>query len=82
METPLPDGNLANRDQRWEYITEDTYPAYMDLANDPDRLQDIVEQQVSDQGYQDAVDSNRILNRMDSISDQIVFGDGNPFDGK
>ena len=82
VETPLPDGNIANRDQRWEFITKDTYPAYMDLANDPDRLRRIVEQQVSEQGYQDAVDSNRIINRMDSIRDQIVFGDGNPFDGK
>lgn len=82
METPLPDGNIANRDQRWEYITADIYPAYMGLANDPDRLRDIVEQQVSDQGYQDAVDSNQIHNRLDSISEQIVFGDGNPFDGK
>lgn len=82
VETPLPDGNIANREQRWDFITADTYPAYMELANDPDRLRSIIEQQVSDQGYQDAVDSNRLINRWDEILRQIVVGDGNPLDGK
>ncbi|SEE69625.1 hypothetical protein SAMN04489740_2217 [Arthrobacter alpinus] len=82
VETPLPDGNIANREQRWEFITEDTYPAYMDLANDPGRLESIIEQQVSDTGYQDAVNSNRLTNRWDEVLRQIVLGDGNPLDGK
>lgn len=82
VETPLPDGNIADRDQRWEFITKDTYPAYMELANDPDRLREIIERQVTDQGYQDAVDSNRLINRWESVAKQLVVGDGNPFDGK
>lgn len=82
VETPFPDGNIANMEQRWDFITEDTYPAYMELANDPNRLQSIIEQQVSDQGYQDAVDSHRLTSRWDEILEQIVIGDGNPLDGK
>ena len=46
------------------------------------RLESIIEQQVSDQGYQDAVDSNLLTSRWDEILAQFVIGDGNPFDGK
>lgn len=41
--TPLPDGNIADTQQRWNYITADTLPAYQDLlANDPDRAAQII----------------------------------------
>lgn len=68
--------------QRWEFITADTGPAFMDLANDPSRLHSIIKQQVTEQGYQDAVDSNRLQNRWPSVVEQLQIGDGNPFDGK
>ncbi|GAB3994035.1 WXG100 family type VII secretion target [Nocardioides marmoraquaticus] len=41
--TPLPDGNIADRYDRWALIEEDTLPAYQDLLrDDPDRLRDLV----------------------------------------
>lgn len=49
IETPLPDGNIADTPQRWEYIQADTLPAYQDLlANDPDQVRAILETPVSD----------------------------------
>jgi uncharacterized protein YukE len=47
--TPLPDGNIADTGQRWDYITADTLPAYQELlANDPGQVRDILETDVSD----------------------------------
>ncbi len=33
VETPFPDGNIADRDQRWGLITEDTLPAYREALS-------------------------------------------------
>jgi len=47
--TPLPDGNIADTGQRWDYITADTLPAYQELlANDPGRVEEILRTDVSD----------------------------------
>ena len=37
IETPFPDGNLANFDDRWRLIEENTLPAYLDLDSDTAR---------------------------------------------
>jgi hypothetical protein len=48
VETPFPDGNIASRDQRWQLITTDTLPAYLDLVeNRPGELRALVETPVS-----------------------------------
>ena len=39
IDTPFPDGNLANLDDRWRLIEENTLPAYLDL--DPDTARDL-----------------------------------------
>ncbi|WP_369373846.1 WXG100 family type VII secretion target [Promicromonospora sp. Populi] len=47
--TPLPDGNIADTAQRWDYIEADTLPAYQELlANDPGRVQEILQTDVTD----------------------------------
>jgi uncharacterized protein YukE len=47
--TPLPDGNIADTGQRWDYITADTLPAYQELLrNDPDQVREILGSDVSD----------------------------------
>lgn len=47
--TPLPDGNIADTPQRWDYIVADTLPAYQELlARDPGRVEDILQTDVSD----------------------------------
>jgi hypothetical protein len=41
--TPLPDFNIADKDARWAYITQDTLPAYQQLLRDhPDQARAIV----------------------------------------
>lgn len=52
--TPLPNGNIADREQRWDYVSNDTLPAYQDLiANDPARAEEILRTDVSEriEGY-------------------------------
>ena len=34
VETPLPDGNIADRNQRWNLIEQDTLPAYLRLLRE------------------------------------------------
>ncbi|GAB3169360.1 hypothetical protein GCM10027059_34090 [Myceligenerans halotolerans] len=56
--TPLPDGNIADTGQRWDYIQADTLPAYQDLlANDPGRVEEILQTDVSDR-----IDDYRLTN--------------------
>ncbi len=61
--TPLPDGNVADRYDRWDLITQDTLPAYQDLlANDPDRLRELV-----GSDFDGRVDDYRLLERTPGI---------------
>jgi hypothetical protein len=47
--TPLPDGNVADRWQRWDLIQRDTLPAYTQLLDtDPIRARAIIAQPVGD----------------------------------
>jgi hypothetical protein len=68
IRTPLPDGNLANFDDRWTYITNDTLPAYQELLRtDPQAVTDIVSGDVSGR-----IDDYRIHNRLDSLLEHYV----------
>ncbi|MBE1875503.1 WXG100 family type VII secretion target [Myceligenerans pegani] len=70
VSTPLPDGNIADTPQRWEYIQADTLPAYQDLlANDPGRVQEILETPVSDR-----IEDYRLTNpdRLGRIVDRLA----------
>ena len=54
VSTPLPDGNISDAAQRWDYVSNDTLPAYQDLiANDPARAEEILRTDVSEriEGY-------------------------------
>lgn len=71
--TPLPDGNIADTPQRWDYIQSDTLPAYQDLlANDPGRVEEILRTDVSER-----IDEYRLTNpsRLERILDRLGDGD-------
>jgi hypothetical protein len=47
--TNLPDGNIADADQRWALISKDTLPAYQDLLkNDPELAREIIASDFND----------------------------------
>jgi len=71
VETPLPDGNVSSRDQRWALITEDTLPAYEEMvARDPERLAAELRRPV-----QDRIDEWRLSKRWPSIVAQLADWD-------
>ena len=62
--TPLPDGNVANFDDRWALIEQDTLPAYVDLVeNHPEQAAEILSTPVADR-----VEEWRIVHRIDDIA--------------
>ncbi len=63
VETPLPDGNLADFNDRWRLIEEDTLPAYLELAQDPDQVLAIIDVPVDERA-----DDYRIINQLDDIA--------------
>ena len=76
IRTPFPDGNIANFDTRWDYITNDTLPAYQELLrNDPQQVADIVGSDVSDR-----IEDYRIYNRIDTLAEHYITDWGVDFD--
>lgn len=77
VQTPLPDGNIADFDTRWDMVKNDTLPAYQELLeNDPDRARDIIGSDVHQR-----IEEQRLANRMDEILDDFrtnwgVYADG------
>lgn len=68
--TGFPDGNIANADQRWELIRQDTLPAYQNLlAADPDRAAQII-----GSNFDDRVDQYRPTNNIPQIMDRFLDG--------
>lgn len=68
--TGFPDGNIANADQRWELIRQDTLPAYQNLlATDPDRAAQII-----GSNFDDRVDQYRPTNNIPQIMDRFLDG--------
>lgn len=68
--TGFPDGNIANADQRWELIRQDTLPAYQDLlATDPDQAARII-----GSDFDARVDQYRPTNNIPGIMDRFLDG--------
>lgn len=68
--TGFPDGNIANADQRWALIQQDTLPAYQNLlATDPARAQQII-----GSDFNDRVDQYRPTNNIPGIMDRFTSG--------
>lgn len=70
--TPLPDGDVADFDDRWALIQEDTLPAYRTLLeDDPGAVRALLEQDVGDR-----VEAMRTLpHRLDDIAAQLADWD-------
>lgn len=68
--TGFPDGNIANADQRWELIRQDTLPAYQDLlATNPDRAAQII-----GSDFDGRVDQYRPTNNIPQIMNRFLDG--------
>lgn len=63
IRTPFPAGNIADFDDRWTFITEDTLPAYQQLLReDPARARAIIASDVGDR-----IDDFRLHHRIDEL---------------
>ncbi|MGQ0625085.1 MAG: WXG100 family type VII secretion target, partial [Sporichthyaceae bacterium] len=68
--TPLPDGNLANVDDRWALLESDTLPAYQRLlADDPGLAGEIIGSDVADR-----IEANRLHHHVDDIAERLSSG--------
>lgn len=67
--TPLPNGNIADPDDRWKLIAEDTLPTYLTLSEDPDLVLEILEIPVEDRAQE-----FRILWQLDDIIQRFELG--------
>ena len=71
VETPFPDGNIANFDDRWALIEQDTLPRFQELlANDPQRAREIIGSDVEDR-----IADYRMTERVDDIIGQMLDWD-------
>lgn len=68
--TGFPDGNIADADQRWQLIRQDTLPAYQNLlATDPERAAQIIS---SD--FDGRVEQYRPTHNIPGIMDRFLDG--------
>lgn len=75
-ETPFPDGNISNFDDRWRLIESDTLPAYQELlATDPERAREIVAS-----NFDQRLEDNRLTNNLGPTAGRLVDGFGVDFD--
>jgi hypothetical protein len=69
--TPLPDFNITNTQDRWDYVTHDTLPAYQKLLQqDPNLARQIVATPV-----QDRIAQQRLSARWPTIADDLLAKD-------
>jgi hydrolase family protein len=77
LTTPLPDFNIANREDRWDYITHDTLPAYQELlAQDPNQARAIVASPVDGR-----MNDSRLAHRWPELADDLLTNWGVEFEG-
>ncbi|WP_146240475.1 WXG100 family type VII secretion target [Williamsia limnetica] len=68
VETPFPDGNIADRHDRWKLITEDTLPAYQELlASNPEEARQII-----GSDFDSRIEDQRISNRSGQVIDRMI----------
>lgn len=66
--TPLPDGNVANFDDRWALIERDTLPAYQQLlAEDPALAREIIATPVGER-----IEDQRLIHHIDDIAHHLA----------
>lgn len=66
--TPFPDGNIADSEDRWNLIQQDTLPAYKDLLqHHPDQLRDLI-----GSDFDGRVDDARMIHHVDDIADHFL----------
>jgi hypothetical protein len=74
VQTPLPDFNISNKDSRWDYVLNDTLPAYQALLRDhPDQVRQIVSTPVDQR-----IDEQRLANRWPQLVGQLTNWDVTP----
>ncbi|WP_207841844.1 hypothetical protein [Williamsia soli] len=68
IETPFPDGNIADRHDRWKLITEDTLPAYQELlASNPDAARQII-----GSDFDSRIEDQRLANQSGQVIDRML----------
>lgn len=71
VKTPLPDFNITNPQDRWDYVTHDTLPAYQKLLQqDPNLARQIVATPV-----QDRIAQQRLSARWPTIAGDLLYKD-------
>lgn len=69
--TPLPDFNITNAQDRWDYVTHDTLPAYQKLLQqNPELARQIVATPV-----QDRIAQQRLSARLPTITEDLLYKD-------
>jgi hypothetical protein len=69
--TPLPNFNITNAQDRWDYVTHDTLPAYQKLLQqDPNLARQIIATPVSDR-----IAQQRLSARWPTIADNLLYKD-------
>lgn len=69
---PIPTGNVADWEDRWDYFTNDTLPAYVDLLDRPGGREELAD--IMDRDMGDRIDEFRIHNRIDDLTEVFVEG--------
>jgi len=72
VSVPIPTGNVADWEDRWDYFTNDTLPAYVDLLDRPggrEELEDIMDRDMGDR-----IDEYRIHHRIDDLAEVFIDG--------
>jgi hypothetical protein len=69
---PIPTGNVADWEDRWDYFTNDTLPAYVDLLDRPDGREELAD--IMDRDMGDRIDDYRIHHRIDDLAEVFIDG--------
>lgn len=72
VSVPIPTGNVADWEDRWDYFTNDTLPAYVDLLDRPGGRQELAD--IMDRDMGDRIDDFRIHHRIDDLAEVFVDG--------
>jgi len=68
VRTTLPDFNVSDREDRWDYFLTDTMPAYVELLEEQDRV--TIETEMS-RPIEERIEEQRALNRLPDIMEGL-----------